>query len=167
MTAESVKPFAIKRTFDAPRELVWAVWTDAKHLINWFSPTGMKMGTCNMDLRVGGTFHYSLVSADGNEMWGKWTFLEIIPPEKISLITHFSDAAGGVTIHPLAPTWPLKMISTTTLIERDGKTELMIEWAPLDGTEEEIATFEAGRGGMTQGWSGTFEQLDAYLMTIK
>jgi len=63
----------------------------------------------------------------------------------------------------MAPTWPREMLSTTTFTEQGGKTTLTLEWLPLDGTPEEIATFEAGRAGMTMGWAGTMEQFNNYL----
>jgi uncharacterized protein YndB with AHSA1/START domain len=79
------------------------------------------------------------------------------------LVNSFSDAESGITRHPFSPRWPLEMLTTTTLTERDGKTTVTIEWSPLNATPEEIKTFDAGRAGMQQGWGGTFEQLAAYL----
>ncbi len=56
------------------------------------------------------------------------------------------------------------MLSTFTFEEeKGGKTKLTIRWAPHNATEEECKTFEEGRTSMTQGWSGTLEQLEAYL----
>ena len=92
-----------------------------------------------------------------------FVYREIVAPERIVLVNSFSDEDGGLTRHPFSPTWPLQMLSTCTLTERDGKTTVTIEWAPLDPTDEERQTFEKSRDGMKQGWSGTFEQLAAYL----
>ncbi len=157
------KPFIIQRTFDAPRARVWSAWTDATELKRWFGPKGMTMPTCKLDLRPGGVFHYCLRTPDGKDMWGKWTFREIVAPAKLVLISSFSDAQGGITAHPMAPTWPREMLSTTTLTERGAKTDLEIRWAAHNATEEEHRTFDAAHAGMQQGWSGTFEQLTAYL----
>jgi hypothetical protein len=55
------------------------------------------------------------------------------------------------------------MLSNSTFTEKAGKTTITLEWLPINATPEEIATFEAGRAGMTQGWTGTMEQLTAYL----
>jgi uncharacterized protein YndB with AHSA1/START domain len=63
----------------------------------------------------------------------------------------------------MAPTWPKQTLSTTTFEEANGKTTLTLRWEPYEATQEEIATFNAGRAGMDQGWAGTFAQLDAYL----
>jgi uncharacterized protein YndB with AHSA1/START domain len=157
------RPFVIRRTFDAPRTLVWEVWTELEHLKKWFSPAGMHMGQATMDFRPGGTFHYQIKSPDGLELWGRWEFLEIVPPEKIVLLQSFSNAEGGLGRHPLSPTWPQQMLATTTFEEENGKTLLTLEWGPVNANREEIATFDAGRESMNQGWAGTFAQLDTYL----
>ena len=159
----TIEPFVISRTFDAPRQLVWQAWTERARLMEWFGPKGFKMPAAKMDFRPGGSFHYCLESADGKEMWGMFVYREIVAPERIVLVNSFSDEDGGLTRHPFSPTWPLQMLSTCTLTERDGKTTVTIEWAPLDPTDEERQTFEKSRDGMKQGWSGTFEQLAAYL----
>jgi len=156
-------PFVISREFNAPRERVWKAWTEVEHLRRWFGPAGFAMTQCKLDLRPGGIFHYAMRGPDGKEMWGKWVFREIVAPERISLVNSFSDAAGGITRHPMAPAWPREMLSTTTFAEKGGKTVLTLEWKPINATPEEIATFEGGRPGMTQGWTGTMDQLTNYL----
>ncbi|HEX3135325.1 MAG TPA: SRPBCC domain-containing protein [Planctomycetota bacterium] len=157
------QPFIIRRIFDAPRERVWRAWTVVDELKQWFGPTGFTMPTAKLDLRPGGTFHYALRSADGHEMWGKWVFREVTAPQQIVLINSFSDANGGVTSHPLAPTWPKKCLSTTTLSEINGRTTVEIRCTVWNGTAEEHQTFDAAHDGMTQGWGGTFDQLATYL----
>ena len=49
---------------------------------------------------------------DGSEMWGKFVYREITPPERMVFIVSFSDENGGTTRHPMAPTWPLEMLNT-------------------------------------------------------
>ena len=155
--------FLISRTFDAPRELVWKAWTENDRLMQWFGPKGSTMFHAKNDLRPGGVFLYALRMPDGLEIWGKWVYREIVPPERLVLVSSFSDAEGNVTRHPMAPTWPRETLSRTTLTEHGGKTTVTIEWRPLNATEEERTTFEAGKPSMTQGWGGTLEQLDDYL----
>lgn len=159
------QPFIISRTFAAPRQRVWRAWTDAAELKRWFGPKGCTLPICNLDLRPGGTCHYCMRTPDGHEMWGKWTFREITPPERLVLISSFSDAAGGITRHPMSPTWPQETLSTTTFSEQDGKTTLEIRWQVWNGTAEEHQTFDAAHAGMQQGWGGTMDQLTAYLAT--
>jgi uncharacterized protein YndB with AHSA1/START domain len=96
-------------------------------------------------------------------MWGKFVYREIAAPGRIVLVNSFSDEDGGLTRHPFAPTWPLEMLSTATFIEQEGKTKLTVEWSPLNPTDEERKTFEGSHDGMKQGWTGTFEQLEAFL----
>jgi uncharacterized protein YndB with AHSA1/START domain len=157
------KPFVISRTFNAPRELMWKAWTESEGLMQWFGPKGFTMSVAKMDFRPGGTLHYCQQGPDGNKMWGKCVYREIVPLEKIILVQSFSDEAGGITRHPMAATWPLEMLSTFTLTEKDGKTTVTIEWQPLNATEAEQKTFDSARDGMNQGWTGTFEQLAAYV----
>jgi len=78
-------------------------------------------------------------------------------------IVSFSDENGGMTHHPMAPTWPLEMINTLMLTERDGKTTVTLRVAAYAATEEERATFKAGYKSMQGGFSGTFDQLADYL----
>jgi len=162
MAMES-RDFVLTRTFDAPRDLVWAAWTERDHLMRWFGPKGFTTSAATLDIRPGGIFHYCMRSPDGHEMWGKWTFREIVKPERLVVIVSFSDAKGGVTRHPMSATWPLETISTTTFTERDGKTMLTLRWAPHNATEIEGQTFDAAHDSMSQGWGGTMDQLAVYL----
>jgi uncharacterized protein YndB with AHSA1/START domain len=101
-------------------------------------------------------------------MWGKFAYREIVPPEKLVLINSFSDEKGGTTRHPWNENWPLQMLSTFTFEEMPGgKTKFTVRWAPYNATEVEAQTFHSNRNSMTQGWSGTFEQLETYLATAK
>ena len=159
--------FVISREFDAPRTLVWKAFTDPEHMKHWWGPKGFAVCAANMDLRPGGTYHYGLRSPDGHEMWGKFVYREVVAPERLVFVNSFSDEKGGLTRHPMSPTWPLEMLSTFTFTERDGKTTLTIRWVPLNATEEERKTFEGGRAGMTQGWTGTLDQLAEYLAKTK
>jgi len=158
--------FTIERVFDAPRELVWTVWTDEGHLLKWFGPKGVPMTQAAMDFTPGGSFHYCLRAADGSDMWGLWHFREIVAPERIVLLQSFSDASRGLTRHPMAPVWPLQTLSTTTFREEGGKTRIALEWMPFNATDEEIATFQKSFASMNGGWNGTMDLLDAYLASL-
>jgi uncharacterized protein YndB with AHSA1/START domain len=157
------RPFVIARVFDAPRELVWRVWTEREHLMRWWGPKGVTIASCSNDLRPGGVFHYCMHMPDGKEMWGKWVYREIVRPERLVAVTSFSDKDGGLTRHPLAPDWPREMLSAMSFAEQDGRTKVTIEWSPLSPTAAERKTFEEGRGSMQQGWTGTLDQLAEYL----
>ena len=139
------------------------VQTCALPILQWFGPKGFTMRTAKLDLRPGGIFHYCLRSPEGKDMWGKFVYREIVAPERIVLVNSFSDEKGGLTRHPMSPTWPLEMLSTTTLTEQVGKTTITVQWEPLNATEEERKTFNTGRDSMQMGWTGTFDQLAEYL----
>jgi len=164
---DGTRDFVISRTLDAPHDLVWQTWTQPEHLNRWWGPKGFKVVACDIDLRPGGVLHYGLQSPDGNTMWGKWTFREIKAPELMVVVVSFSDKDRGVTRHPMAPSWPLETLSRTTFEEKDGKTLMTLRWRPINATPEEIAMFDASHESMTGGFSGTFEQLTAYLAAIQ
>jgi len=162
------QPFTISRSFKAPRELVFACNTQVEHLAKWMSPAGFKVIKAELDLRPGGTYHYGLEGPDGMQMWGKQTFREIKAPEKIVLVQSFSDKDGNITRHPMSPTWPREMLATTTFEDLgNGETKVSISWLPLYAGDDEIATFDGARAGMTGGFKGTFDNLDTYLSTLQ
>jgi len=158
------KDFVIARVLNAPRDLVWKCFTDPERMKQWWGPKGVKIRAAKMDLRVGGSYHYCMETPDGKTMWGKQAYREITPPERLVFINSFSDEVGGLTRHPMAPTWPLEMFSIFTFEDAGGgKTKFTVRWSPHNPTEEERKTFDAGHASMTQGWSGSIEQLEAYL----
>lgn len=157
------REFVIARDFDAPRELVWKAWTDPEHLKRWWGPKGFTVRVADLDLRPGGVFHYGMRSPDGQDIWGRFVFREILAPERLVFVNSFSDEQGGLTRHPLHAAWPLEMLSTITFAEAEGRTTLTIRWVPLAATQTETATFEAGHDSMRQGWTGTLDQLADFL----
>lgn len=158
------KPFILERVIDAPRDVVWTAWTDEGELAQWFGPKGMICAVEKLDLQPGGVFHYSLKDPEhGMEMWGKWTYREIKPQEKLVVEISFSDAKLGLTRHPFAQQWPLRTLSTTTFIEDAGKTIVTTRWETVDATAEEQAFFDNGHDGMKQGWGGMMDQLKEFL----
>ena len=165
MTAKKAdEPFIISRVFDAPRERVWQAWTEVEHVKHWWGPKGFTVTHCKLDLRPGGLGHYCLRGPDGNEMWGKFAYREIVKPERLVWVNSFSDKDGGTTVHPMSPTWPREMLTTVNFEAQGAKTKLTVQWVPLDGsTELECKTFDEGRESMKIGWTGTLEQFIAYL----
>ena len=157
------KPFVISRTLNAPRELVWKVFTDPEHMSQWWGPKGFTVIASKMDLRTGGMYHYGLRASDGSEMWGRCMYRKIDAPKKLVFINSFSDEKGGLTRHPGHQAWPLEMLTIYTFEEKDGKTVFTIEWMPINASASEVETFDKGRASMTQGWSGTISQLEEYL----
>jgi uncharacterized protein YndB with AHSA1/START domain len=159
--------FVISHLFNAPRDLVWAVYTQPQHLQNWLGPQGSTMPHSSMDFKEGGSFHYCLRMPNGADLWGKWLIQEIAAPEKIVVIQHFSNPEGQLTRHPMAPTWPRQTLGTTTLESRGDTTQLTLEWSPYDSTPEQIATFNASHSFMTTGWTLNFTLLEQYLAQVQ
>jgi uncharacterized protein YndB with AHSA1/START domain len=158
------KPFIISRLLKAPRELVWKCWTDREHM-SWWGPKGVASTYQRFELWPGGTCHYCMRTPDGHEMWGKWVIREVTPPERLVFVNSFSDAAGGLTRHPLSATWPLEVLSTITFAAQGDQTLLTIQWLPINATDAERKTFDDGHASMNGGWSGSLDVLEAYLAT--
>jgi uncharacterized protein YndB with AHSA1/START domain len=106
-------------------------------------------------------------SPDGKDLWGKFTYREIVAPERLVFVVSFSDEKGGVTRHWLSPTWPLEVLNTVTFVEQGGKTTVRLSGSPINATTEERKTFEGGFQSMQQGFKGTLDQLDEYLASAK
>ncbi len=91
MSASNADPFAwaldreivLSRVFDAPRELVFKVWTDADHVGKWFGPRGFTCTTHAIDVRVGGLWRFDFYAPDGTVYTNRMEYLEIVPNEKI------------------------------------------------------------------------------------
>ncbi len=159
--------FHISRTVNGPLDVVWKAYTEQEPLMQWFGPSGFSMPVSRFDLRPGGIFHYCLRTPTGFEMWGKWTFVDIIAPHTLSMVVAFSDAHAGLTRHPMSAAWPLETLSTTTFeAVAGGKTRISIAWEPYRSDVDEIAAFTAGHAAMAQGCNASFDQLDAYLAQL-
>lgn len=164
--------FVINRSFDAPINLMFEMFTDPKHFSKWLAPTGFDMEYKKSDIKPGSTAVYCMTgSYDGKtetKMYGKAKYHEIVKPNKIIYTQYFCDENENITRHPLAPTWPEAM-QTTVLLEAEGndKTRVCITWEVAgNATAIERDTFNKAKGGMTQGWGGSFEKLEAYLAGI-
>lgn len=164
--AEDGSEMVITRSFEAPRELVFKVWTEAEHLAQWWGPKGMSLRVSTLDLRPGGIFHYSMQSPEGHIMWGKFVYREIVAPEKIVFTNSFSDEEGNTIRAPFSESWPLEVLNTLTLTENEGKTTLTLRGGPLHATEEERKAYQAMFESMKQGFGGTFDQLEEYLAKV-
>ncbi|MDC0673593.1 SRPBCC domain-containing protein [Nannocystis radixulma] len=156
--------FVITRSFGAPRELVYRAFTEAERLAQWWGPRGFTMRVQQLDLRPGGTCHYSLRATDGREMWARFTYLEIDPPGRVVFINAFADAAGTAPVRPPFPDpWPSEILNTMTLTEKDGKTTVTLRGVPHNATAVERATFLAGHSSLQGGFGSAFDELAAHL----
>lgn len=158
--------FVIFRLVDAPRERVWRAWTDPKEMGAWFGPKGSETTYSDLDFRVGGSYHYAMKTG-GVELWGLIFYKEIKKPETMVYVQQFSDKDRGLGIHPMAPTWPKKMLTTVSFQDFGTKTLISLYWEALDPTEAEAKTFRDSMAGMSQGWGGSFDRLDVLLKEAK
>jgi uncharacterized protein YndB with AHSA1/START domain len=151
------REFVMDRLFDAPRELVFQVWSDPKHMAQWWGPKGWTLPVCTMDFRPGGIWHYCMQGPGGEEAWGKATYQEIVPPERIVYLDAFADADGNVIAD--APT----MVITVTFSNEQGKTRLTshVQFASAKDLQETLAM------GMNEGMIETWDRLEAYLEQVK
>ena len=157
------RQFTISRTFNAPRAMVFKAWTEAERLAKWWGPAGMKLTVHTVDLKPGGRFHYCMTAANGTEMWGRFVYREISPPDKLSFVTSFSNRNGDVERAPFAADWPLEVLNIVTFTESGGRTTVTLTGGPINATEAELKMFGSMFDSMNKGFGGTFDQLDAYL----
>lgn len=138
------------RTFDAPRDLVFAAFTSCEHLHNWWGPREWPMAECSMEFRVGGVWHYCLRGPNKeDEAWGRAVFEEIEEPVRIVYSDAFSDAEGNINGDlPQA-------LSTYEFVAQSGRTKLI-------ATTEYSAPADLQKVldmGVIEGASATLERL--------
>lgn len=167
MSPDTKPTFTITRTFDAPRNIVWQAWSDASHLMKWWGPKGCTIAVKAHDFKPGGTFHYAMQWGVAPTLWGKFVYGAIAAPDTLEFINGFSNEQGDMTRAPFSPTWPLEVTNRVTFhADADGRTTVTLHGTPLSDDRDEIQTFHMGFTSMQQGFSGTFDQLDAYLKQI-
>jgi uncharacterized protein YndB with AHSA1/START domain len=156
--------FVITRSFDAPQDLMFEVWTNPKHLSQWLPPTGFEMQFIRADIKPGGSAFYVMMGND-LKMYGRTEYLKIEKPSQVVYTQQFCDENEKVARHPMAPTWPETMLTTVDFAaEGQKQTRVTVTWKPYGPTTpEELETFIKSKGGMTQGWTGSFDKLDSYL----
>jgi uncharacterized protein YndB with AHSA1/START domain len=136
----------IKRTFDAPRELVFKCWTDPERLKRWCCPKDFTIPFSEGEIRPGGTFKTCMRAPDGTDHWLAGQYKEIVPPEKIVFSHTWLDDSGG----------PGHVTTVTvTLAEEEGRTRLTLHQAFFQS--------EPSRDGHNEGWSETLDNLQEYL----
>lgn len=136
----------ITRSFDAPRELVFKLWTEAEHVRRWWGPPAHPAAVLEMDVRPGGAWRGCLHGVeDGRQLWQGGMFQEVKAPER--LVFTFSWDEDGER--------GLETLVTIDFIEQDGKTQLRFHQAPFQSVAE--------RDGHQGGWNGSFDRFVDYL----
>jgi uncharacterized protein YndB with AHSA1/START domain len=107
------REIATTRYFDAPRELVFAMWKDPQHLGQWWGPKGFTTTTFKMDMRPGGVWRFVMHGPDGTDYENKITYVEVVEPERL-VYKHGGDV----------DTEPVNFTVTATFEDVGGKTKL-------------------------------------------
>lgn len=146
----SVKEVAFTRIIDAPRELVFKVWIDPKHLAKWWGPHGFTNPACEVDLRPGGLLRIDMREPDGTLYPTKGVFHEIAAPKRLVFTsTALEDENGNPQ---------LEVLYTVTFASRGGKTKLTLKVVVVKSTPAAAAL-----AGMEEGWSQSLERLAEYV----
>ena len=140
------RELVIERVFNAPRELVFAAWTDLRHARQWFGPKDYPATDMTMDVRPGGRWRSCLTSVEtGQQLRVGGVYREIAPPER--LVFTFAWEEEGER--------GLETVVTITLADRGGKTHMIMRQTPFQSDGE--------RDGHHGGWSSAFDRLDEML----
>jgi uncharacterized protein YndB with AHSA1/START domain len=152
-TTARTAPFAerelvLTRVFDAPRALVFKMWTDPKHLAEWWGPKGFTNPVCEVDLKPGGAFRIVMRAPDCGEYPMKGVFREIVPPSRLVFTNLAVDKDG----HPI-----IDGLTTVTFAEEGGKTKLTLQTRGVAVVDYAAAYLQ----GMEAGWTQSLEKLEA------
>ncbi len=156
MTTETTaQEITITRLINAPRELVWKVWTDPHHLQRWWGPHGFVNTDCAIQLQVGGVMRLNMHGPDGNVYPCLGTFREIAAPERLVYDGNpTAEHACGAGLPPSATV-------SITFAEQGDKTLLTLH-TRFASAERLQAAAEAG---FAIGWETTIERMAEYLTT--
>lgn len=148
----------ITRVFNAPRDLVWQVWTDPAHIAQWWGPRGFTTRVDEMDLRPGGQSRYVMVGPDGTEYPAKGVFKEVMPLERIVSTDEFDEGYEALADVDL----PQDMVMTTRFEDLGHQTKLTLEI--LHPTLEDQRKHEAM--GVVAGWHSSLDCMAEHLESL-
>lgn len=157
-TQLSDKDIVISREFTAPRQLVWDVWTQPKHIEKWFGPKGFTTRVESLDFKVGGRSSYVMIGPDGTEYPSSGVYREIVPIEKIVTTDEFGEGFDDIEAMKNVDL-PQGMVSTFLFDDLGERTKLTI--ITSHPTVEDRKKHEAM--GVVDGWNTSLDKLDAYL----
>lgn len=156
----------IVRDFKAPKEMVFDAFATAEAFAQWWGPVGMPVSVISFEFKNGGKLHYKM-EGNGNTMWGIFKFGKIERPDLLEFVNSFSDESGNICKAPFPIEFPLEILNIMTLSEKNGITTMTLTGYPVNPTEEQAATYYSMMENMSQGFGGTFDQLDSYLTKIQ
>ena len=140
------------RVYDAPRELVFAAWTNPQHLAQWWGPDGFTTTTSAFDMRPGGVWQFVMHGPDGRDYQNRITFEEVVRPERL-VYSH----GGGDDVEPV------RFDVTVTFEDLGGKTRLTMRGDfPSAAARDRVIAEHGADKGMVQ----TLGRLQDYLATM-
>ena len=146
--SESDREITVERTFDAPRELVFKVWTDPYHVAQWWGPHGLSIPVSKVDARVGGIFEVPMLTPDGTLLPSVGEFREVVPHERIVFTSNLVSAEGETMI---------EVVNTVTLEEAGNRTRMTLHVKVLYADPRVADKI----GSMDQGWTESLERFAA------
>lgn len=149
------KTLVITRTLNAPRSLVWKMFSDPYHLAQWWGPAGFTNRVEKLDFRTGGSWVHVMIAPDGRELPTDNIILEVKEPERIV----YRNAPADPKIFGDNP--PPAFTKTVTFEEINGKTILKL----LCTFDTEAHREAVVRRGFVLGTNESFDKLEAHLAT--
>jgi uncharacterized protein YndB with AHSA1/START domain len=147
----------IERVFDAPRALMFKLFTDPFHLVHFWGPHGTTNPVCEMDVRPGGRWLQVMRFPNGNEYRSTSVYLEIVEPERIVYRDVPEDSSGLDGL-------PAPQLVTTILFEDlGGRTKLVAHVRAQSVAHRD----ETVRRGFAEVVSQGYERIDVYLTTLE
>lgn len=150
---DRLRRVSIIREFDAPRALVWKMWTDPAHVGVWFGPEHFTTPVVRMDVRPGGAIHMVMRGPDGDDHPFDGRFITLEEPERLVMRTWVNCPDGGV--------W-FEVEHSARFEEVGGRTLMRFEAVVIQAREDAIGPL----GGMETGWSGSLDKLEAHLRAV-
>jgi len=142
------------RVFDAPRELVFKVWTETQHVAQWWGPKRFTNPVCEMDVRVGGAIRIHMRAPDGVVYPMTGVFQEIVVPERLVFVSSALDDKGNSMFD---------VLSTVTFADERGETALTLQLRVIKATAQAPQYLK----GMEMGWTQSLDRLGQHLATVQ
>ncbi len=159
------RELVISRVFDAPRQLVYKVWTEPEHIKNWWGPGPFTAPRCEVDLQVGGGYIYVMRSPDGQEFPVQGEFIEIVKNEKLVYTDDMYKQADfwkmmiGGKVGPDVDFSTVQLIVTVTFEDQGAKTKFtLVTRFVTNGLRDAMAGMQ-----MAEGWTSSLEKFAAEL----
>lgn len=157
--------FVINRDFEAPKELVFEMWTNPEHVSKWLPPVGFDMEILRGEIKVGESTFYKMTNHADVTMYGRIEYREINRPCRLVYSQQFCDENENLSRHPGLSVFPATMLTTVIFASEDSDvTRVTVNWEPIGNpTPGEIQAFIDLRPGMTEGWTGSFDKLESLM----